>query len=298
MSALPARRTNSAMTPTSLPVTVEHAGARCGGRLLAKHPNGGVVETGPGLAVGAIVRCRVGPEVAAGHEMVLEAVVLSDVSDGTERGPTSYLMRWNWAHCAAGPGVLSAGLVAVLGVSPHDLDPERLHTAGSNGHVYAIHDDAHLRLCSLSSDEKASDGATSDGPEKRVEQRVNVDLACRFAAGGTVGSGRIRDISRGGVFIMTGAELPDEGAEVAVLFPLPEGEFDLDVTLRGPVLWAIRDDAGGGGFGLRATAVEDGHAGQAFHSVLDRLIGRHNAGYTGPHAATLSAEDVDMTASI
>ena len=97
-------------------------------------------------------------------------------------------------------------------------------------------------------------------------RRARTSIPVEFAAGSLRGSGTIRNVASGGLFIGT-RTIPDEGDAVAVSFEPPGGPR---ISLRGVVWWTTREARGrhrADGFGLRLV---DENA--AYERALGRLL--------------------------
>ncbi len=99
-------------------------------------------------------------------------------------------------------------------------------------------------------------------------QRVSTSIPVEFKSGEVEGSGVIRNLGMGGLFVGSRA-IPEHGEMVSLRFSLPgEGR----VSLTGLVWWTTRDEPQGrrhphAGFGLRLL-----DQGEAYETAVGKLL--------------------------
>ena len=117
-------------------------------------------------------------------------------------------------------------------------------------------------------------------PTPRGLPRVAVDSAVRLEGSEITAHGRVRNLSRGGLFVDTPTPWVDP-SEVGLRFALPETDTRFDPTAR--VVWHRRATARGGveGFGMRFVDISSALVRQLDDYVFDRTPHIH----TNPPAA-------------
>lgn len=95
------------------------------------------------------------------------------------------------------------------------------------------------------------------GAERRVQERVELEIDIGLHSATQFYAGLSNDISQGGIFVSTVKPMP-VGSEVSISFVLPGGH---NVTTRGRVAWlsSPRDEAGRPGMGVRFERLEPEH---------------------------------------
>ena len=304
------RKRNDSMVASSMRVEVEHQGVHFSGQLLAVHRRGGVVATGMDLQPGSVVLCHLIPEPDKGPALVIESEVMSAVVDApTETDTEAYLVRWSWAHCGDGPGDLRVRLRTLLGVPEEDLSIKRLHALSQGAYLYALHDDAQDKLRRLAERLRREQAVRADAghvdgeaPEDlakttqlRSHQRVGVDIPCAYPLEGEERAGYVRNLSREGVFVISGDDLPSAGTELSLAIPMNYDDQPGTVTLKGTVLWCDAEEGrdAAGGFGFRVSEVVDGMGGRMYDAFVDQVLGRHYAGFDEPHAVAIVPGTID-----
>ncbi len=108
--------------------------------------------------------------------------------------------------------------------------------------------------------------------------RIPLDSAVQLRVNGDVALGRVRNLSRGGVFVETRRELVDQ-SEVGLQFVLPETDTELDPTAR--VVWHRGRSAMENldGFGMRFVDISSALVRKLEDYVFDRVLdsGQPNA---------------------
>jgi len=99
--------------------------------------------------------------------------------------------------------------------------------------------------------------ASASGAERRVQERVELEVDIGLHSATQFYAGLSNDISEGGIFVSTVKPMP-VGSELSISFVLPGGHT---VTTRGRVAWLSipRGDDGRPGMGVRFERLEDQH---------------------------------------
>ena len=137
-------------------------------------------------------------------------------------------------------------------------------------------------------------GSSRGTPRLADNERIPVDVPCRYLADQKEVAGRVKHLSREGVFVVSEDDLPAEGGtlhlSVAMRF---EGKMARAV-LSGTVRWqtAIQHGGRGGGFALKVAKVADGSGGQMFRRFIDQAFRRHQAGEDIPSSSEMDGAEV------
>ncbi len=101
-----------------------------------------------------------------------------------------------------------------------------------------------------------------------ADRRIRTAIHTEFEAGPVSGSGHIKNLGFGGLFVST-EEIPERGDPIKLRFRLPGGD---SVWLSGLVWWTTNDRSHTGGrwsgFGLRVLERNDHYA-----NVVTSLLG-------------------------
>jgi len=291
-----------------LPGTLEYVGRGWSARLRTRGPREGMIESRLVTTAGSIVLLRLPAGDSPDDWLVLECAIRHVMAPPSAAdGHSTYLVRWRWAWCPDGVDAVADRLAHLTGVPPHGLPPGGFRAVDGGG-VYAFEPDA-LRYAERTLREgvrrpaPAPDTATGGrGPvagsrrasrtdreafqttlrlhrpfaAMRAQERVRVDLPCRYVVGASELSAWLRDISRAGLFVTTRWTFPGVGQRVAVAFTtILEGRrqrFVLTGVTRRVSEPAA--DPGPPGFGVEVDAVVDGERGERFQRYLDLLLRR------------------------
>jgi uncharacterized protein (TIGR02266 family) len=111
----------------------------------------------------------------------------------------------------------------------------------------------------------------SHGPAPKGQQRIQIDSEIEFAVGERTTRGRLKNLSRGGLFIETGFELP-ANAEVKLQFALPDNSADFDPTAH--VIWKQLDSAKSRsrGIGMRFVDISSQQVRDLEDYIYDRAL--------------------------
>lgn len=106
-------------------------------------------------------------------------------------------------------------------------------------------------------DAASGEHASASGAERRVQERVELEVDIGLHSATQFYAGLSNDISEGGIFVSTVKPMP-VGSELSISFVLPGGHT---VTTRGRVAWLStpRGDDGRPGMGVRFERLEDQH---------------------------------------
>ena len=99
-----------------------------------------------------------------------------------------------------------------------------------------------------------------------MSRRIRTAIQAEFAAGRLRGTGKIRNVAEGGLFVGTD-EVPDQGEAVTLSFRGPKGPLDVE----GLVWWTTDESPGRhrvSGFGLRLLGESDDF--ERFYDSLQR----------------------------
>lgn len=108
-------------------------------------------------------------------------------------------------------------------------------------------------------------GAVLPIAQGMAEQRKRVSFLTEFRAGGVTGSGKVKNVSPGGLFVNT-ASIPQQGDSVFVSMNPGDGRR---VAVTGMVWWTTdgrRNGRLGSGFGLRVLEESE-----SYQALVDRL---------------------------
>jgi hypothetical protein len=288
-----------AINPEPLPVIVDHGEERFEALLLARQENGAVLLSSEWPATGSLLVCHVRPEAGTPPSVVLEgAVVGSGTAPPTASGARGFVLRWNWAWVKGGVALLGELLTDTLGMEG-DLDPARIVLVNP-GALYSLTGSATVdpeecerrvqraRLAAARAEVLAGGvrPPTEDAPlaRLRAHERVRLDAPCHFSTAEWDRPGRIYNIAREGVFVLTDEALPREGDVVVVRIAVRTQGRALPVELTGVVRWRAESprSARGGGFGVHVRAVADSEHGRLFNAFLDELLTHHYAASSAP----------------
>lgn len=285
-----------------LDAVVDHGDERFEGRLLARQTHGGVLQVPVCPPVGSIVFCYVRPDAELPPSVVLEAVVIgSGASSGELR---SAVVRWNWVYVKGGLGLLREQLSEVLGLDgPPDPACVVLVSPGvAYSCTGATLDDPEeterrverVRFAAARADVLARGAAADDPPlaRLRAHERVRLEAPCRLVFRDEDARGRIYNIAREGVFVLTDGPLPYEGDDIVVRIMVRANGDRTPIDLCGVVRWRAEspNSARGGGFGVHVFGVRDALDGLVFDAFIDRLLAHHYESESAPSWVPVSSE--------
>ncbi len=106
-------------------------------------------------------------------------------------------------------------------------------------------------------DAASGENRVSSGAERRIQDRVEMEVDIGLHSATQFYAGLSNDISEGGIFVSTVKPMP-VGSQLSITFVLPGGHT---VSTRGRVAWlsSPRDDDGRPGMGVRFERLEDEH---------------------------------------
>lgn len=304
-----------AINPEPMAVLVEHGDERFDGRLLARQENGAVLLARSWPPVGSLLVCYLRAGEGVEPSIVFEGAVVGSASGPVSAdGSRGFVLRWNWAYVKGGVGLLRERLGEALGIETQ-LDPSRIVLVNP-GALYSFTGGAtadpeecerrveRARLAAARAEVMGGRvrPVTDDAPlaRLRAHERVRLDAPCRFTAGDREHQGRIYNIAREGVFVLTDEALPHEEEVVVVRISVRTQGRAVPLDLTGTVRWRAESptSARGGGFGVHVRAVADPENGRVFNAFLDRLLTHHYATTSAPEYVPVGGEaqsyDVDM----
>jgi hypothetical protein len=305
--------------------TVEYVGRQWGARLRTRGPREGMVECRLVTTTGSIVLLRLPAGDRRDDWLTVECAIRHVMAPPSATdGHSTYLVRWRWAWCPDGVDAVGDRVAHLLGVRSHELSPANFRRVEGGGGLYAFEPDA-LRYADRTLAERlraacpADAGSRDSGSSRRAsrgdreafqttlrlhrpfaalraQERVRVDLPCRYVVSADELSGWLRDVSRAGLFVTTRWTFPAVGQRVAVAFTtILDGHrqrFVLTgVTRRVVTTATLRAEPDGSpdaspGFGVEVDSVVDGQRGERFQRYLDLLLRA-----TGDDAVGASAVD-------
>lgn len=309
-----------------LPAAIEYVGRQWSARLRNRGPHEGVVESRLLTSVGSIVLLRLASGDGGPEWLTLECAIRNVMAPPSQTdGYSTYLVRWRWAWCPDGVDAVAERVSQLTGVRSHDLRPGNFRSLDAGG-IYAFEPDA-LRyaertlerafvpllhgLRTVAAPDPGNGGsrraARSDREtfqttlrlhrpfaRLRAQERVRVDLPCRYVVRGEELSAWLRDLSRAGLFVTTRWTFPEVGQRVAVSFVTTVEGHRQRFVLTG-VTRRVNDDwsaAPPPGFGVEVDSVVDGDRGERFQRYLNLLLRRSDApgAEAAPDAASTAAD--------
>lgn len=295
------------------PVTavVEYVGKPWPARLGDRGPHEAVLECRLRTSIGSIILVRLLAPTGVREWLTLECAVRAVMAPPSSAdGFSTYLVRWRWAYCPQGVEALRERVAWLSGQRGFDLEPSRSLLVDA-GALYAFDPDA-LRYAErtlarafvplhggtfpdggpssalpLASSRGSRAPIRGPGPafrttlrlhrpfaRLRAQERVRVDLPCRYVASDREMSGWLRDLSRSGAFVSTRWTFPPVGSRVIVSFSTALDGHRRRFVLTG-VTRRVNDDRNAPpppGFGVEVESIVDGEKGHAFQRYLDRMM--------------------------
>ena len=304
MSVTPLRPCPVVMLSEPVPTMVEHDDDFRKGRLLLRQPGGAVLATSARIPRWGTPLCYVYPEQSTRPALVLEGVVLGTVARSLDLPEAEgYVLRWNWAYCAAGRAGVRDWLGELFAFPidrPTDedildnLDIPIGDDREDGPAIFPFYRQSRSELLGVirrlrgrplpTIERGGSEGSAPDRQRVRADIRARVDHPCVFFCRDTGRHGqqaRVYNVGRGGLFVATaGACVPDEKQRVTVRIQVEHRGSPTPIEIAGRVRWPSSRIEGStlAGFGVSIESVADAARGQIFRAFLARCVENHLAG--------------------